>query len=123
MYISYGIHKREWNKYKSLVIKNGYDNLELKRVFELNEKQLWFLFTKLLQDKYNHLYLRAIMKKEDLRHGQYVYCDELGNGIITKLYEDSDLMLVKFESKDLNVMCNKNGYTVYDEKRRKITKR
>ncbi len=122
MFVTYRIHKREWNKYKRLVQEKGYDNLRLIKDFSLNEKQIWFLFTKLLQDKYNNLYLRNRMEKEDIRLNQYVYCEELGNGIITKIFQE-DFMLVKFDSKDLPVMCSVKGYTVYDDKRRKISKR
>lgn len=122
MFYTYGIHKKEWNKYKRLVQDKGYDNIELSKEFQLDERQLWFLFTKLLQDKYNHLYLRNTMNKEDIRQGQYVHCKELGNGEITQVME-FDFMLVKFESKDLPVMCSQKGYTIYDDVKRKITKR
>lgn len=122
MYSTYGIHKKQWTKYKKLVMEKSYDSVDLIKEFGLNEKQIWFLFTKLLQDKYNNSYLRANMKKEDIKVGQYVYCQELGNGEIIALY-NHDLMTVQFDSKKLPVMCSQNGYTVYDEKKRKITKR
>ena len=122
MYKVYGIHKSNWNKYKKLVIESNYDNIELYKEFRLDEKQIWFLFTKLLQEKYDHLYLRATMKKEDIGVGQYVYCKEYGNGEIIKLFE-YELMFVKFEDKKLPVMCSQKGYTVHDDTKRKLTKR
>ena len=122
MFYTYGIHKKIWNKYKRLVIEKGYNNLDLIKEYELNDKQMWFLFTKLLQNKYNHLYLRKSMEAEDIKKGQYVYNEEYGNGEIVQVLEN-DLMLVKFDSRELKTMCSQKGYTLHDDKKRKVTKR
>jgi len=121
MYKPYGIHKKEWKKMKDLVINYSYGSKDIKEHFSLESKQVWFLFDKLLQGKYNHLYERESMKEEDIKKGQYVYCEELGRGEIVRIY-DYNLMAVKFESKELPVMCSQSGHTVYDNKKRKITK-
>lgn len=121
MYKQYGVHKKIWNKYKALVENKNFDNIDLKKNFDLSSKQIWFLFDKLLQGKYNHLYKRDLMNRDKLRLNDYVHCKEYGRGKITYLFEN-DFMLVKFESKKLPIMCNKGGYTVHDNQKRIITK-
>ncbi len=48
MYKDYGIAKREWNKVKDEVVKNGLTSIQIKKKHNLNSKQIWFLFDKLL---------------------------------------------------------------------------
>ena len=122
MYEPYGIHKKVWNKYKTLVIDNNYNSNKLKEEFKLDDRQIWFLFDKLLQKKYNRLYNRESIKEEELRENLYVYNDELGRGYIYKILKDG-LMTVKFDNNKLLTMCSSvNMTTVYDDKKRKLTR-
>ena len=125
MFYTYKIHKREWNKFKSLVIDKDYSSIELKKEFGLNSKQLWFLFTKLLQNKFNERYERDFVEIEDIKIGQYVYCadTEYLEGAIVELCKNKDLMYVKFNKRKLPTMCSTKGYTVHDDIKRKITNR
>lgn len=122
MYTPYGIHKSIWNKYKSLIENNSYTSIMIKKEFNLNDVQIWFLFDKLLQCKYDDRYKRMELVKEKLRVDDYVYCKEYGRGVITFICLNDELMTVKFENKELPVMCSVNGYTVNDNIKRKVTR-
>ena len=121
MYTPYWIHKKEWNKYKELVEKKGYTNKMLKIEFGLTDTQIWFLFDKLLMGKYDYLYCRSKINKSDLQIGLYVHCEDFGRGKIVKLYSEN-LMSVHFDNHKLPCMCSQDGYTVFDNKKRKITR-
>ena len=121
MYEPYGIHKKVWDKYKKLVETKGYTNKMLKIEFGLNDTQIWFLFDKLLMSKYDYLYNRTKINKSDLQIGLYVHCEDFGRGKIVKLYSDN-LMSVHFDNHKLPCMCSQDGYTVFDNKKRKITR-
>ena len=121
MYEPYGIHKRVWDKYKKLVETKGYTNKMLKIEFGLTDTQIWFLFDKLLMSKYDYLYCRNKINKSDLQIGLYVHCEDFGRGKIVKLYSEN-LMSVHFDNHKLPCMCSQDGYTVFDNKKRKITR-
>ena len=90
--------------------------------YGLNDKQIWFLYDKLLQEKYNHLYKRD--KLVNPKVGDYVYCDYegFGRGTITKMFDES-LMLIKFDNRALPTMCSSSSMTtVHDDVKRKITR-
>lgn len=59
--------------------------------------------------------------KSDLQIGLYVHCEDFGRGKIVKLYSDN-LMSVHFDNHKLPCMCSQDGYTVFDNKKRKITR-
>ena len=121
MYTPYGIHKKVWDKYKKLVEIKGYTSKMLKIEFGLNDIQIWFLFDKLLMGKYDYLYNRNKINKSDLQIGLYVHCEDFGRGKIVKLYSEN-LMSVHFDNHKLPCMCSQDGYTVFDNKKRKITR-
>lgn len=50
-----------------------------------------------------------------------VDCVEYGKGVVLQLC-DYELMLVKFESRELKTMCSQKGFTVHDDKKRKVVK-
>ena len=54
-----------------------------------------------------------------MKEGQKIYNSELGNGVVVSLHSEG-LMLVKFDSKELPCMCSQKGYTVYDDRKRKL---
>jgi len=125
---SYGITKVEWNNIKKEVIANQTksDEAITKYEFERNDKlcskRVWFLYDVLLQEKYNHLYKRD--KLVNPKVGDYVYADSdgFGRGTIVSLNSDN-LMLVKFDNRELNTMCNsRDMVTVHDDVKRKITR-
>ena len=96
-------------------------NKMLKIEFGLNDIQIWFLFDKLLMGKYDYLYCRNKINKSDLQIGLYVHCEDFGRGKIVKLYSEN-LMSVHFDNHKLPCMCSQDGYTVFDNKKRKITR-
>lgn len=122
LYTPYGIHTRKWKKYKNLVIKKNLTSKHLKEKFDLSNKQVWFLYDKLLRREYDSLYEREEVQKEDIKIGDYVHCKEYGKGYIASISEMYDLMAVKFENKKHPISCSTNGYTVHDEIKRKVTK-
>lgn len=118
----YGIKKAEWRKLKSEVLQFGFTSDDMKKNFGLNDIQVWFLFDRLLQKKYNNLYIRNEISNPKV--GDYVYCDfdGFGRGVIVELNSEN-IMSVKFENRDLNTMCSsKDMITIFDEVKRKITK-
>ena len=122
MYKNYGLNNREWNIIKDKVVKNRLTSIQIKKEFNLSSKQIWFLFDKLLQEKYNHLYKRD--KLVDPKAGDFVYCcsDGFGRGTIDKLLNDG-LMLVKFNKRELPTLCSSESMTtLHDEVKRKVTK-
>ncbi len=122
MYKSYGIIKKRWNVIRDDVLKNKLTNKQVVKKYELTSEQVWFLYDKLLQEKYNNLYTRE--KIEEVKIGLSVYCnyDGYGRGKIVKLLS-GDMMLVKFTSRDLNTMCSsKHLHTIHDEIKRKVTR-
>ena len=131
---SYGITKKDWYKIRDDVKANNINSVDVsvKYNFKLDKdgkidlrlqcNRLWFLYDKLLQEKYNHLYKRD--KLVNPKVGDYVYCDYegFGRGTITKMFEDG-LMLVKFDKRKLPTMCDsKSCVTVHDDIKRKISK-
>ena len=127
---SYGLTKREWGVIKEDVIRNQLTNIQVSEKYEfedkeditLSSKRVWFLYDKLLQEKYNHLYKRD--KLVDPILNDFVYCDydKYGRGKIVSLLS-GDLMLVEFLKRDLKIMCSsKDMVTVHDEIKRKITR-
>ena len=115
MYYSYGLHHREWTRLKESVIR-GYHSNDLK----LTYKQKWFLFEKLLQGKYNHMYEREPLDLENMKINDYVHHNEFGRGKVIKIFSNG-LYTVKFEKKELPVMCD-GLYVVAYSKKTKITK-
>ena len=126
---SYGITKIEWNSIKKSVVDKQIKSDKAIKEFnldredkELCSKRVWFLYDKLLQEKYNHLYTRE--KLINPKIDDFIYCDyeAFGRGTVVKLFED-DLMLVKFDKRDLNTMCSsKLLITVHDDIKRRITR-
>ena len=55
----------------------------------------------------------------NMKEGQKIYNSELGNGIVVSLHSEG-LMLVKFDTKQYPCMCSQKGYTVYDDRKRKL---
>ena len=55
----------------------------------------------------------------NMKSGQKVYNSELGNGVIVQVFTD-DLMTIKFDTKQYPCMCSQKGYTVYDDRKRKL---
>lgn len=118
----YDIDRLKYREIKEYVIDNECSSDEVKSRFNLDSKQMWFLFDKLLQEKYNHLYKREKLTKVSM--SDYVYCDHegFGRGIIMSIF-DEDLMLVKFDKRELPTMCSSSTFvTVFDEVKRKLTK-
>lgn len=122
MYKDYGLSKREWTKIKEDIISNELNNIQVKKKYDLNHNQVQFLYDKLLQEKYNHLYKRE--KLVNPQKGDFVYCDYegFGRGVIAELHS-GDLMSVKFDKRGLNTMCSSDSMvTVFDDLKRKITR-
>jgi len=118
----YDITKHKWRSIKNEVIKHKLTSKEVTAKYELDTKQLRFLYDRLLQEKYNDLYIRE--KLINPKENDYVYCnyDNFRRGKILKLLS-SDLMLVKFDIRELNTMCSsKHMTTVHDDIKRKITR-
>lgn len=119
---SYGISKVMWREIKERVISLKLSSNKVQDYYELDSKQVWFLYDKLLQEKYNHLYKRE--KLVNPKVGDYVYCDYegFGRGTIELMFSDN-LMLVRFDDRGLPTMCNSDSMvTVHDEVKRKITR-
>ncbi len=119
---SYEIEKIQWYRIRDDVVKNNLDSSLVFIKYGLNEKQMWFLFDTLLQEKCNHLYKREKLKKVSLN--DYVYCNHegFGRGVVMSIFED-DLMLVKFDKRELPTMCSSSTFvTVFDDIKRKLTK-
>jgi len=120
---SYDLTKLEWKAIKEDVIKNSLSNDSVSEKYELNDKQVWFLYDKLLQEKYNHLYKRQ--KLTNPKQGDFVYCDYdgFGRGKIIGFSNDNTIMIVKFDSLPLGAFCcAKSMVTIFDDVKRKITK-
>ncbi len=123
MYKDYGLDKREWNKIKDSVINKHPTSIQIKKEFGLSSIQVWFLFDKLLQEKYNHLYKRD--KLVDPKVGDFIYCDYegFGRGVVHSFSLDETIMIVKFDKRPLNTFCDaKSMCTNFDDVKRKITR-
>lgn len=121
-YVSYDKTKLQWKEIQEDVKNNEINSLDAIKKYKLSSEQLWFLYDKLLQEKYNHLYKRE--KLVNPKVNDFVYCDYdgFGRGTIVKMFEDN-LMLVEFDKRDLPTMCDsKLCITVHDEVKRKITR-
>ncbi len=131
-YINYGIHKATWKNIQNEVEEKGKTSREIKKEFDLDSVQVWFLFDKLLRGEYSHLYKRDPLTREDIKVGQFVFCDypEYGRGEIIAVFERplempkaAKLMDVKFESRSYSTFCDyEKMTTVHDNTKRKITK-
>ncbi len=105
---------REYSKKKTLDEVKAYFTEEIKR--EITEDEIKHLYENLLQNKYDFEGNRLAVVHD------LVYCNDLeyGSGVITKLF-DNDMMFVKFNSRELQTMCNsKTLTTIHDETKRKI---
>lgn len=119
----YGIHRSKWLKIKEDVISNSLKSQIVKNKHELSDEQVWYLYDRLLQEKYNKLYKRPPI--DSIQLNMYVYCDYegFGRGSVVKIFKDEELMLVKFDKIDLPTMCSsRDKCTVHDEVKRKITR-
>ena len=123
MYKEYGIDKSKWSEIRDRVIKNELTSNQIIKEYELSSKQIWFLYDRLLQEKYNHLYKRE--KLVNPKVNDYVYCnyDGFGRGTIDSFSKDGNIMIVKFDSRSLKTFCDvKTMTTNFDDVARKITK-
>ena len=123
MYKDYDISKSKWWEIKNRVIDFGLNSKEIIKLFNLNSKQVWFLYDKLLQEKYNHLYTRE--KLVNPRVNDYVYCnyDGFGRGKILTVHKSRDIFFVKFNNRTHQTICSlSNLVTINDEVKRKITR-
>ena len=123
-FYAYGIHRRQWKVIKEEVLSENLTSVEIAKRYELDERQKWFLFDNLLQGKYNNLYKRDPLTKNDIKIGQYVYCDQegFGRGSIVGVF-DFNKMLVKFDNREFSTMCDSEKMvTIHDDKKRKLTK-
>ena len=131
-YEAYGLRRSTWREIKNRVIDSQLTTNQIKKEFDLNAVQVWFLFEKLLQNEFNHLYKRDLLSDDDIKVGQFVYCDfpQFRRGeIVTIFQRDEDmpkaakLMEVKFVGRDYPTMCDYDKkVTVHDGTKRKITK-
>lgn len=123
MYKDYEISKPLWRKIKEDVLKNSLDSEIVKNKYNLNKKQIWFLYDRLLQERYNHLYKRD--KIVDPKVGDYVYCDYdgFGKGEIKQFSFDKTIMMIKFDDRHLETFCDAKAMcTIFDGIKRKITR-
>lgn len=63
------------------------------------------------------------VKTNSLSIGTFLYCkdENFGNGVVVMIYSDEDLMVVKFENRELPTMCSaKKLCTVHDNIQRKL---
>ena len=123
MHKDYGLTNKEWSEIKEDVIAKELKSNTTMRKYNLDDKQIWFLYDRLLQEKYNHLYKRS--KLINPKMGDYVYCDYdgFGRGIVKGFSKDESLMIVKFDKRPLKTMCDcKLMITVHDDIKRKITR-
>ena len=123
MYKDYGIDKREWNTIKEDVINNELKNKDVINKYRLDSEQVWFLYDKLLQEKYNHLYKREKLVNPKLN--DYVYCEykDFGRGEIISISIDKTIMIIKFNNRELQTMCSAiDMITIHDGVKRKITR-
>lgn len=121
--IRYGLTKLEWNRIKDNVIDSEMSSTQVKSKYELNSKQIWFLYDKLLQEKYNHLYKRE--KLVDPKVDDFVYCDYdgFGRGVIKSFSLDESIMVIKFDKRELTTFCDSNlMVTIFDGAKLKITR-
>lgn len=131
-YEAYGIHRSQWREIKNRVIDDSLSTNEIKKAYDLNSVQVWFLFEKLLQGEFNHLYKRSNLEDEDIKVGQFVFCNypQYGRGEIVVVFRrDPDmpkaakLMEVKFVERQYPTMCDYDKkVTVHDGVKRKITR-
>ena len=131
-YTAYGIHRATWKQIKSAVEVRGLNSLAVQKEYELDKIQTWFLFDKLLRGEFNHLYKREKLTPDDIKIGQFVYCDypEYGRGEIVTIFHRDDempkaakLMEVKFVNRKYPTMCDyEKMVTVHDNIKRKVTK-
>lgn len=103
---SYDIDKAKWKEIKDAVVKDNLTSQQASKRFDLNQKQLWFLYDVLLQEKYNSLYERE--KLVNPKVGDYVYCDAegFGRGEVTRLCKYENIIEVKFVKRELPILCN-----------------
>jgi len=123
MYKDYGLSKKEWRDIKEDVLSNEMKSSDVKKKYDLDEKQTWFLYDRLLQEKYNHLYKRE--KLVDPQVGDFVYCDfdGFGKGKIVSISKEETYMDVKFEKRPYNTMFNtRTMITDFDGIKRKATR-
>lgn len=123
MFKDYGLHRSKWVEIKEDVMANQLKSKEVIEKYDLDSKQVWFLYDKLLQEKYNHLHKRD--KLVDPKVGDFVYCDTdgFGRGVVYSFSLDETIMIVKFDKRPLNTFCDaKSMCTNFDEVKRKITR-
>lgn len=82
---------------------------QLKKELEFSEKMILNYLAKDEEE----------IKGLEMVEGQKVYSSELGDGIVVSLHSEG-LMLVKFDTKQYPCMCSQKGYTVYDDRKRKL---
>ena len=122
MYKDYGLDKNEWSKIKEEVISKELKSSQVKKKYGLDPIQIWFLYDKLLQEKFSHLYKRE--KLVDPKVGDFVYCDAygFGRGVVHSFSLDETIVIVKFDKRPLNTFCDaKSMCTNFDDMKRKIT--
>ena len=123
-FYAYGIHRRQWKVIKEEVVNEQLSSKDIAKRYELDERQVWFLFEKLLNGDFNHLYKRQSLTKDDIKQGQYVFCDypEYGKGEIVGVL-DFNKMLVKFDDRVHSVMCDSDlMITIHDKIKRKLSR-
>ena len=96
---------------------------------KISEEQFELICKWKLKISYKKIDERISLLEEEVHNlkqrpyiGQFVKCDDLeyGNGSVVSI-NSYNLILVKFENKDLNIMCDcKNMTTVNDKVKRKI---
>ena len=122
-YKQYGIKQHKWRKLREF-IKQKKEPLESLQLYsteeigrELEEEELKHLYKYILQDRYD-----MVTGQLKPTEGMTVWCDDLefGRGVITSL-SDNEFMLVKFDRRELQTMCNRRTLTtIHDETKRKI---
>ena len=128
---AYGIHRSTWKQIKQEAYE-GTDSKAIAEKYDLDKVQVWFLFDKLLRGELNSLYKRSPLTEDDVRIGQYVYCDypEFGKGEVVAIFNrdreefpnSAKLMSVKFETRKYSTMCDYEKFvTVHDDIKRKLT--
>ena len=127
MHYKYGMYVKDIAKIKREIVVNKKSDELIMKKWGISKGQLGFIHDVLLKGQFKKLEQRVtnlekgLKVSRDVVKGSVIYSDRFGTGEVTQTFTDGDLMLVKFNSEKLPIMCSKKKMqTVHNEEKNKL---
>ena len=123
----YGMYVKDIAKIKREIVVLKKSDSDIKAKWGLTDGQLGFIHDVLLKGQFRNIERRVtnlekgLSNMKEVLKGSLLYSNKFGTGEVERIFNDGDLMLVRFISEAIPIMCSKKKMTtVHDNNHEKL---